>query len=679
MRSPRVLAIGDGDSRTPVARTLRAAGFAVAEATTARRALDMASDNLDVIVIQGPLADESAFELIGNLRSSVLTAVIPILYLSPSFAREDERLFRSNDGADAYLTEPLEPAVLVATIRSLARVRRLEAAQQSAAAEWQATFDAIGDIVCVIDSRGVITRANRAALAAFAQSAEDVIDRPLGVVMARAFPGIDEQMLMLAVRRGIPIVRELRTGDRWLCLALDPLPANSSLEGAMVAVVSDVSIRMRAETERSAALAAAEAARAAAERANNAKGEFLATMSHEIRTPINAILGYTQLLDMGIVGAISERQREQLDRLRRSAAHLLRLVNEVFDLAADADTMRIDRELAPTDEVLEDALAIGRPLALGRAISIASDGDARLLYVGDVGRVRQILVNLLSNAVKFSPPGGRIDISTELMQPPSLESLEGSGRRFVAIRIRDSGVGIPSDQVKHIFDPFVQAETGRTRSFSGSGLGLTISRRLARLMGGDITVESEPGHGSVFTLWLPAAADQRDVAAVERRPPRGAASAFDPTMFAEIGRALAAEALAIGQTMAVRLRTTEGFPPLGALSDAQLVDHIPPYIADLGLALVIVSEVGAEASALLHDGHAIRNEIAERHGAQRCRIGWSVADIEREYDLLLEEIERAITIHSSVSEAQVGGAVELLAGLVAQSAAASVRGYREAQ
>jgi PAS domain S-box-containing protein len=676
----RVLAVGADDTRASVVRTLRAAGFTVVEATTGRRALDLASDNLDVIVLEGPLRGQSAFDLISGLRSSLQTAAIPILYLSASFAREDGRLFDADTGADAYLTEPSEPAALVATVRALARMRRLEAAQQSAAAEWQATFDAIGDVVCVIDSSGVITRANRAALGAFAQRSEDVIGQPWGVVMTRAFPGVDDKMLMGTVARGIPIVRELRTGDRWLCLALDPLPDNSSLEGAMVAVVSDVSIRMRAEAERSTALAAAEAARAAAERANNAKGEFLATMSHEIRTPINAILGYTQLLDMGIVGAISDKQREQLDRLRRSAAHLLRLVNEVFDLASDVDTMRIDRELAPSDEVLEDALAIGRPLALGRAITIASDGDAeRLLYVGDVGRVRQVLVNLLSNAVKFSPPGGRIDVSTELTQPPSLESLEADGGRFVAIRIRDSGVGIPSDQLKHIFDPFMQAETGRTRSFSGSGLGLTISRRLARLMGGDITVESEPGHGSLFTLWLPAAADQIDITTVERRGPHRAEASFDPMMFAELGRILTSEALSIGQAMSVRLRTTEGFPPLGALSDSQLVDHIPAYVADLGVALVIVSEVGAEASTLLHDGNGIRNEIAERHGAQRCRIGWSVADIRREYDLLLEEIKRAITMRSTVSEAQLHGALELLARLVAQSAAASVRGYREAQ
>jgi hypothetical protein len=183
----------------------------------------------------------------------------------------------------------------------------------------------------------------------------------------------------------------------------------------------------------------------------------------------------------------------------------------------------------------------------------------------------------------------------------------------------------------------------------------------------------------MFTLWVPAAADQIDVETVERRAPHRAAAAFDPTMFADLGRILTAEALNIGQAMSVRLRTSEGFPPVGALSDAQLVDHIPAYIADLGLALVIVSEVGAEASTLLHDGNAIRNDIAERHGAQRCRIGWAVADIEREYDVLLEEIERAIAMRATVSEAQLHGALELLARLVAQSSAASVRGFREAE
>jgi len=117
---------------------------------------------------------------------------------------------------------------------------------------------------------------------------------------------------------------------------------------------------------------------------------------------------------------------------------------------------------------------------------------------------------------------------------------------------------------------------------------------------------------------------------------------------------------------------------MGSVSDSQLVDHIPAYIADLGLTLVIVSEVGAEASALLHDGNAIRNEIAERHGAQRRRLGWSAADIEHEYAELLEQIEHVLRARSSVTEHQLDGALELVSRLIAQSSAASVRGHKEA-
>jgi signal transduction histidine kinase len=411
------------------------------------------------------------------------------------------------------------------------------------------------------------------------------------------------------------------------------------------------------------ARSAAEHARAVAEAANAAKSEFLATMSHEIRTPINAILGYAQLLDMGLAGSVSEEQRTQLDRLRRSAAHLLQLVNEVFDLATvEAGQMRVEREQAAIDEVIEDALAIGRPLAFAHGITIEGGHDfRRLFFVGDVGRVRQILVNLLSNGVKFSKPGGQITIGTELATPPASSSLDPE-RQYVAVRVRDRGVGVSETQLAEIFDPFVQAETGRTRTRGGTGLGLTISRRLARLMGGDITVTSELGRGSEFTLWLPATADQSLVATSEQ-PSSKRGGAFNPLLFADLGRLISCEAMTVGQAMAVRLRTSEGFPPAGNLSDAQLVDHIPAYVVDIGLALIIVSEVGVEASALLHDGNAIRNEIAERHGAQRRRLGWGASHIEREYDLLLEELDRILRARSTV---------------IAQSKAASVRAHREA-
>ena len=683
-RLPRILVADENEgNRFAIARMLRGAGFETSEAATGRQAITLAQRQPDVIVLDVPLPDMHGLEVMRMLRTDPHTALIPILHLSAAHMRDEDPVIGLDNGANAFLTNPVDPPVFVATVRSLVRVRRLEEARQAAASEWQATFDAISDVVCVLGRDGAIRRANRAALDCFKLRASAAIGKQWTAVMGNTFADIDISLLTSALAEREAVVRHVRTRDTWLRIAFDPLPEESSFDGTTVVVVSDITLKQRAEEERTAALSAAQQALKAAESASNAKGEFLATMNHELRTPINAILGYAQLLDMGIAGTVSPEQRVQLDRLRRSAAHLLQLVNEVFDLASvNAGQMRVEREQGAVDDVVEDALAIGRPLALARGITVdvGHDGLAGhgLYYIGDIGRVRQILVNLLSNAVKFSAPGDRIEIDSSLAMPPALESLEAAGdRRFVAIRVRDTGVGISAVQMQQIFDPFVQGVSGTTRPVGGSGLGLTISRRLARLMGGDITVESDVGTGSLFTLWLPALGDQSLIATAEQPSTQRATAAFDPQMFAELGRIIAAEALSVGSAVAVRLRTSGDFPPSGTLNDAQLLDHIPAYVADLGLALVIVSEVGVEASALLHDGNAIRNEIAERHGAQRRRLGWSTDDVEREYDILLEEIERALRLRATVSETQLDGGIELLARLVAQSAAASVRGHRD--
>jgi PAS domain S-box-containing protein len=545
--------------------------------------------------------------------------------------------------------------------------------------EWQSTFDAICDCVFVIDHDGAVTRANRAATNALARASGEIVGKRWVELMCLALPGLDDTSLDEAVQRRERVVMEMKTNPYWLRVTVDPLPDRAGVPGGMVCVVSDITQRKQSEMERVALLTAAERARAIAESAYAAKSEFLATMSHEIRTPINAILGYAQLLDMGIAGSVSEEQRAQIDRLRRSAAHLLRLVNEVFDLATvDAGRMRVEREQVAVDEVIEDALAICRPLAQTRGITIVGDGQARrILFVGDVGRVRQILVNLLSNAVKFSSPGDQISIHSELAYPPA-QSILDSERKYLAISVRDEGIGMSGEQMLELFEPFVQGETGRTRAWGGSGLGLAISRRLARLMAGDITVTSELGKGSSFTLWLPPSDDQSLVSTTEQPSTARRTAPFDPLMFAEIGRTLAKDALGIGHAIVARIRTSDVLPPAGALGDAQLVDHIPAYVVDLGLALVIVSEVGVEASGLLHDGNAIRSEIAERHGAQRRRIGWSIRHVELEYDLLLEELDRLLRARSTAGEAQLDGAIELISRLVAQSRVASVRGHREA-
>jgi signal transduction histidine kinase len=251
------------------------------------------------------------------------------------------------------------------------------------------------------------------------------------------------------------------------------------------------------ERTQAAELAGREAqeARARAEEANHAKSMFLATMSHELRTPLNAIGGYAQLIEMGIRGPVTPEQREDLGRIDRSQRHLLGLINDVLDFATnEAGSASYAREPVMLDAVMEEVEGLVLP-QMGEKQLAYDDSRARCgaVLLADRSRVEQVLLNLLSNAIKFTPAEGRIEVSCQ----PAADT--------VAIRVRDTGIGIPADKLEFIFHPFAQVSAGFTRTSGGTGLGLAISRDLARGMGGDLAAESTLGEGSTFTLTLAAA------------------------------------------------------------------------------------------------------------------------------------------------------------------------------
>jgi signal transduction histidine kinase len=226
--------------------------------------------------------------------------------------------------------------------------------------------------------------------------------------------------------------------------------------------------------------------------ASRAKSNFLAVMSHELRTPMNAIIGYSELLRDELMGPLLPRQREQVERIQASSGHLLQLINEVLAFAR-IDAGREEVEIEPVDlyQLVRDTAAVVLPLAELKHLAFQLDvpGGGALVHT-DTPKVRQILLNLLSNAVKF----------TEAGEVTLRARVEGG---MIQLEVRDTGIGIPAEQMQNIFDPFWQAEQSTNRRAEGTGLGLSVMRQLVRLLQGEVLLDSVEGQGTSFVVRLP--------------------------------------------------------------------------------------------------------------------------------------------------------------------------------
>ncbi|MFO7525191.1 MAG: ATP-binding protein, partial [Ignavibacteriaceae bacterium] len=250
---------------------------------------------------------------------------------------------------------------------------------------------------------------------------------------------------------------------------------------------------VRDASERKEAEVALKEARDAAEEASRAKSRFLAVMSHELRTPLTGIVGFADLLESGVLGEVSERQTDSLARIKASAWHLVGIIDEILDLSrAEAGNESVRSEETDVAGLAREVAEIVESDAADRGITLhCVDTDAPAITSTDPGKLRQILINLVGNAVKYTD-GDRVDVVVDRDDPSCLR-----------VHVRDQGPGIPAAEYERIFEPFTQLDSSHTRPGSGTGLGLAICRRLARLLGGDVTLESEVGSGTTFTLKLP--------------------------------------------------------------------------------------------------------------------------------------------------------------------------------
>lgn len=345
-------------------------------------------------------------------------------------------------------------------------------------------------------------------------------DDPLGIPRAvrtcetEVIADVPDEMLIAVSRseENLEILRALGMGS----LLVVPLRARGEVLGAItyvsprgsrvhdnrdVSLAEDLAARCGIALDNARLHSEALTARLLAEEASKAKGQFLAVMSHELRTPLTGVVAYAELLETEALGPVLPRQREACARIKANSWHLVSLIDEILLFSrAEAGKLEVNREDADLVEIARDVVRSLEPAAEHRRVALRFECETRHPPVRtDPGKVRQILMNLIGNATKYTPQG-EITITVDC-DPSTSEDFK--------IHVRDTGPGIARQEHERIFEPFTQADASYTRGVGGAGLGLSIARKLARLLGGDVILQSTPGEGSVFTLHLPLEADAR--------------------------------------------------------------------------------------------------------------------------------------------------------------------------
>jgi PAS domain S-box-containing protein len=384
---------------------------------------------------------------------------------------------------------------MVRTFADVTAYLEAQRALRSGQAELRALLDAFPGYIAVMDAKQVYTYANQRVATLFGAPREALVGRPVREVLGAA--ELERLLGYIAqVEAGQQITVETlypasghRTEPTWLQVTYAVGVAGHEGQRNTYAFGIDISARKAAEL-------ALTAAKDEAERANQAKSQFLSSMSHELRTPMNAILGFGQLLVADTAHPLVEAQREHVREILRGGRHLLDLINEVLDLAqVETGKLRISLEAVRTAELLQECLSLLRPLALESGIDLGLVDEAPCdgLVRADRTRLKQVLLNLLSNAIKYNRRGGEVRIAC---------SANADG---VRIAISDNGPGLGADAQARLFQAFERLEAVAT-PVEGAGLGLVLSKRLMDAMHGEIGLDSEVGRGSTFWIRLPSAA-----------------------------------------------------------------------------------------------------------------------------------------------------------------------------
>jgi PAS domain S-box-containing protein len=479
-------------TRYSTTRVLKQAGFRVIEAMTGSEALKLAEQNCDLIVLDVNLPDIDGHEVCRRIRSNSKSARVPVVHLSATFISDDHKIRGLEAGADGYLTHPVDPLVLIATIKAFLRTRQVEGDLKRSEAKFRAIFDHALTGICLISNDMIFLDVNPAFCRIMGRSREEIIERH-----ASAFVHSSDEGKVLEISQHLE--RELSWSGSLPLLRGDgkiaELEWNISIHSApsvRLAIVTDVTEKRLIEAEREQLLESERAARTASERANRLKDEFLATLSHELRSPLNAIIGWSQVLRFA--PPTEKDLAEGLETIERNAKVQAELINDLLDVSRIiSGKLRLNVQKLDVASLVRDSIATVMPAARAKGVQIEQRLHAfsRPVY-GDASRLQQVIWNLINNAVKFTPKNGMV--RADIRQAGDL----------LEIVISDTGQGINPEFLPHLFERFRQEDATTTRSHGGLGLGLAIVKHLVELHGGTVTAHSVgEGQGSQFVVRLP--------------------------------------------------------------------------------------------------------------------------------------------------------------------------------
>ncbi len=504
---PVILLVDDTEAaRYGVARVLGKAGFEVWEAADGREAMAKAELGPALVLLDLNLPDIHGFEVMRRLKDNPKTARIPIVHLTSSYSEPEHWTASLEGGSDGYVVQPVDPEVLVAIVRSVLRARAAETEVRRESLLWQATFDAIGDAVAVLDRDFRITRCNRSMATLFGDPPEDLRGCLALPQVPNAEPPPDGWPVERAQRSGQRETATVTAGDRAYLVIADPLREAQGF----VSTVVDVTDQRRQESHVQALLDESE-------RVGRVKDEFLATLSHELRNPLNSILGWTHVLRQGQTSAREKSALEAIDRGARTQAVLIEDILDVSRIITGK--LRLNLRAVDVRAALHSAMASIQPSIAGKRLTVdVAEGSGPAEIYADPQRLQQILWNLLSNAAKFTPAGGRIAIQI------------GPEDDGILVSITDTGAGIEPAFLPYVFDRFRQADGTPSRRQGGLGLGLAIVRHLTELHGGRVSARSEgSGLGATFLVYLPRGSQSPAVAPSESDAPVVAVSPLHDT------------------------------------------------------------------------------------------------------------------------------------------------------